>query len=193
MFLAVPFILRRPLVILDEPTIRLDVSTRNRVQQTLREILNRRQGTTVLLATHDMNEAERLCDRIGIIDQGRPMTRDDAKRLALVQTALTGFDPPPTLSRNSELDAKLQDGLQSFTIGISKTGNEADSGHLILAILQSLASVGLPPKQITVEEPSLEEAFMDVIGQAQCRPKPEEFKEDALDAVQQISNRFFPW
>ncbi|MFF2042245.1 ATP-binding cassette domain-containing protein [Kitasatospora sp. NPDC058170] len=55
---------------LDEPTIGLDVVSKGRVREFLREV-NREQGTTVLLTTHDLTDIEQLCDRVMVIDHGR--------------------------------------------------------------------------------------------------------------------------
>jgi ABC-2 type transport system ATP-binding protein len=58
------------LLLLDEPTTGLDPRSKREVQAVVRE-LNREHGTTILLTTHDMQEAESLCDRIAIIDSGK--------------------------------------------------------------------------------------------------------------------------
>lgn len=73
-----------PLLLLDEPTTGLDPRSRRDVQSYL-EDLRREQGTTILLTTHDMAEAERLCDRIGFIAHGRLVaegTADELKQTA---------------------------------------------------------------------------------------------------------------
>ncbi len=62
-YLALPFIIQPEVLILDEPTVYLDVFTRREVWSAIRE-LSKDFGTTVLLTTHNLNEAERLCDRI---------------------------------------------------------------------------------------------------------------------------------
>jgi ABC-2 type transport system ATP-binding protein len=58
------------LLLLDEPTTGLDPRSKHEVQAVVRE-LNEQQGTTILLTTHDMGEAEALCHRIAIVDNGR--------------------------------------------------------------------------------------------------------------------------
>ncbi len=71
-----------PLLLLDEPTTGLDPKSRRDVQSYL-EDLRREQGTTILLTTHDMAEAERLCDRIGFIAHGRLVAEGTAGELKL--------------------------------------------------------------------------------------------------------------
>jgi ABC-2 type transport system ATP-binding protein len=77
-------LLSRPrLLLLDEPTIGLDPRSKREVQAVVRE-LNEQNGTTILLTTHDMSEAEALCHRIAIVDKGKIVALDtpqDLKRL----------------------------------------------------------------------------------------------------------------
>jgi ABC-2 type transport system ATP-binding protein len=89
-----------PLLLLDEPTTGLDPKSRRDVQSFL-EDLQQREGTTILLTTHDMAEAERLCVRIGFLAHGKLVaegTASDLKRIAGAETlddafiALTGED-----------------------------------------------------------------------------------------------------
>ena len=61
------------LLLLDEPTTGLDPRSKREVQRVIREMRDE-EGTTVLLTTHDMEEAERLCDRVGILHEGRIIT-----------------------------------------------------------------------------------------------------------------------
>lgn len=69
-------LLSRPkLLLLDEPTTGLDPRSKREVQAVVRE-LNERHGTTILLTTHDMGEAEALCHRIAIVDNGRIVALD---------------------------------------------------------------------------------------------------------------------
>ncbi|HEX3033107.1 MAG TPA: ATP-binding cassette domain-containing protein [Bacillota bacterium] len=67
--LAAAFLHQPPLVFLDEPTIGLDVLAKAKIRQFLQEI-NDRQGTTILLTTHDLGDIEALCNRVAIVDQG---------------------------------------------------------------------------------------------------------------------------
>ena len=69
-----------PVLLLDEPTTGLDPKSRRDVQ-TFLEDRRRREGTTILLTTHDMAEAERLCARIGFLAHGRLVAEGTAERL----------------------------------------------------------------------------------------------------------------
>jgi ABC-2 type transport system ATP-binding protein len=74
-------LLSRPrLLLLDEPTTGLDPRSKREVQAVVRE-LNKEHGTTILLTTHDMNEADELCERIAIIDGGKIVALDTPQAL----------------------------------------------------------------------------------------------------------------
>ena len=77
-----------PLLLLDEPTTGLDPKSRRDVQAFL-EDLRRREGTTILLTTHDMAEAERLCARIGFLAHGRLVAEGTAEGLRRQASAAT--------------------------------------------------------------------------------------------------------
>lgn len=78
--IARALLINPPLLLLDEPTTGLDPRSRRDVQSYLEE-LRREEGTTILLTTHDMAEAERLCDRIGFISKGRLVAEGTAQEL----------------------------------------------------------------------------------------------------------------
>ncbi len=70
LYLALPLIIQAPMIVLDEPTVRVDVITRREIHQIIRDKLCREMGSTVLLTTHNMLEAERVCDRVAILSHG---------------------------------------------------------------------------------------------------------------------------
>jgi len=85
--IARALVINPPLLLLDEPTTGLDPKSRRDVQAFLEE-LRSREGTTILLTTHDMNEAERLCARIGFLAHGKLIAEGTAAALKrLAQTA----------------------------------------------------------------------------------------------------------
>ena len=99
------------MLILDEPTTGLDPQIRHLIWARLRELRN--HGTTVLLTTHYMEEAERLCDRLAIIDHGRILAEDAPRRLVAGEVEPSvievrtgpGAAPPPELVRHARLEA----------------------------------------------------------------------------------------
>jgi ABC-2 type transport system ATP-binding protein len=86
--IARALVINPPLLLLDEPTTGLDPKSRRDVQEFLEE-LRAREGTTILLTTHDMTEAERLCARIGFLAHGKLIAEGTATELKLRANAET--------------------------------------------------------------------------------------------------------
>lgn len=80
------------LLLLDEPTTGLDPHSKRDVQAFIHEIRSK-HDTTVLLTTHDMDEADRLCDRIAIIDEGKIIALDAPGGLKKLASPQNGHDP----------------------------------------------------------------------------------------------------
>jgi ABC-2 type transport system ATP-binding protein len=80
------------ILLLDEPTTGLDPRSKREVQAVVRE-LNEEHGTTILLTTHDMTEAENLCDRVAIMDGGQVVALDTPEQLKKLIPSQNGHDP----------------------------------------------------------------------------------------------------
>src|ERR1039458_10685340 len=119
LFLALPLINRPPLLVLDEPTAGLDPQGRRNLRSLIREM--RSDGRTVLLSTHDLQEADELCDRIAIVDSGRVVAvaspaeligRSESPARLIVRTdpclARTVVDALPGVMRSEEHTSELQ-------------------------------------------------------------------------------------
>jgi ABC-2 type transport system ATP-binding protein len=91
-FLTAPILL-----LLDEPTTGLDPRSKQDVQAFIRELRDTHDAT-ILLTTHDMEEADALCDRIAVIDGGRVVSQDTAEGLKAAVTSLLDLDHPATLT-----------------------------------------------------------------------------------------------
>ncbi len=154
------------LVLLDEPTAGLDVESRVELHEMMREL--RRGGTTIVLSTHDMAEAEKLCDRIGIIIAGRLAIEGTPQqvtaagdrrtkiRVASMQgtiradaPALAGAEPA-----NGSAEAHDDDGYAAYW-----SDRPADS---VTAILDYLKRNNDELVDLRVERPSLEERFVEI-------------------------------
>jgi ABC-2 type transport system ATP-binding protein len=94
-------------VFLDEPTTGLDPQARRNLWELIREI--RQQGTTVVITTHYMDEAENLCDRVAIVEKGRIIALDTPDRL-IDQLVASGFERPREVKK-----ANLEDVFLSLT------------------------------------------------------------------------------
>jgi ABC-2 type transport system ATP-binding protein len=164
--IAVGLLHRPKLLVLDEPTVGVDPQSRNAILESV-EALGR-EGMAILYTTHYMEEAERLCDRVGIIDQGQ--IRAEGTRRELV--ALIGQRDKVQLSASGDLLAGAaalasQAGVVHATPregGVELVVDEA-RGKLP-ALLQAAADAGLGITAVEVVEPDLEAVFLHLTGRA---------------------------
>jgi ABC-2 type transport system ATP-binding protein len=156
LFVALAVVNAPQLVFLDEMTTGLDPTARRVAWDLIRQM--REQGTTVVLVTHFMDEAEELCDRLAIVHDGRVVALDTPARLAALHA------PPPTVTFTlDEPDTDLQylygvEGVEA----VVRTGCDVSiSGHgaLLAHVAAALVGHGLAPADLDVRRGSLEEAF----------------------------------
>ncbi len=143
-------------VFLDEPTAALDPQARRNLWDVLREIS--RQGRTVVLTTHYMDEAEVLCDRVAIMDAGRIL------RLGPPAVLVRGLDAPSRISIPSGAltveDAQALPGAdQAADDGVSLTVTTRDPSAVIAAIAARDALDG-----VQIHGATLEDVFLQVTG-----------------------------
>jgi len=148
-----------PVLVLDEPTAGVDVELRWHLWEMV-AALNAR-GTTILLTTHYLEEAERLCDRIAIINQGRLAACDTTANL------LKRVDSKKiTVALATTLPTKLPAGLAAFAPvtlpdnRLSFTGKA--SANPVGLILDAVRAAGLEIRDITTEETDLEDIFLQL-------------------------------
>ncbi len=151
-----------PVLILDEPTAGVDVELRRSLWEYVREL--HAAGTTIILTTHYLEEAEELCDEIAIVNHGeiiaseptpQLLKRLDHKTLVIdPREALTAV--PDTLS---DLDADLrEDGALVITYRSSETG--------IGRLLDRVRDAGIGIADLETEEPDLEDVFVAMTSDA---------------------------
>jgi lipooligosaccharide transport system ATP-binding protein len=143
------------LLILDEPTTGLDPGVRQALWAKIRDL--RRAGTTVLLTTHYMDEAERLCDEVAIFARGRIDTAGSPPELIARHLAPEAIelDCPP------ELETALLDGLPRLRTGSRVIAYTADAAP----VLERLRHVALPASVRPIVRPTnLEDVFLAVTG-----------------------------
>lgn len=155
---ALALIGRPQVAILDELTTGLDPHARREAWDLVRQV--RASGVTILLVTHLMEEAERLCDRIAVIADGTVVaTGTPAELAASVRTGRTlSFVP----------DGPVPDGLLDAIPGVH--GISLVEGRLVLHgtnqmvqdVLVALAGAGLRADALRLEAPNLEDAFLDL-------------------------------
>ncbi|CAN5757170.1 linearmycin resistance ATP-binding protein LnrL [soil metagenome] len=154
------------LLVLDEPTVGVDPQSRNAILRNVEELSG--AGLAVLYTTHYMEEAERLCDRVGIIDEGE--IKAEGTRRELV--ALLGEKDHVTLSGTGNLGAaaaKLEElpSVESTSIRESQIRMivSGASGQLPL-ILQVAAAAEASITGVDIVEPDLEAVFLKLTGKA---------------------------
>jgi len=160
-------LLHKPaLLVLDEPTVGVDPQSRNAILSSVADL--GREGMAVLYTTHYMEEAERLCDRIGIIDEGRIKAEGTRRELValvgqkdrvdLVASGAVG----PAVTALQALDfveeATLGDGTIELVVDEARN-------HLP-GILQTAAEHGAIVRSVEVVEPDLEAVFLHLTGKA---------------------------
>jgi ABC-2 type transport system ATP-binding protein len=145
-----------PVLILDEPTAGVDVELRRSLWVYVREL--HAAGTTIILTTHYLEEAEELCDSIAIVNHGEIVAAEPTpnllKRLDYKTLAITPKQPltavPDTLSA---LDAALRDdGTLALTYRTSETG--------ISRLLEQVKTAGVGIADLVTEAPDLEDVFL---------------------------------
>jgi ABC-2 type transport system ATP-binding protein len=162
-------LLHQPTVIfMDEPTIGLDVSTRRMLWDIVTGV-HKEFGVTVLLTTHYIEEADALCDRIAIIDQGRILAEGTPSELKsrvkadIVQlTTAEGLDPSLVSAIPGVQDVRAQGNDWLIRV--------ASSEQFLPLLFRTIQPDQI--KRISVEKPSLETVFLDVTGRRLGEDEP---------------------
>lgn len=163
--LAASLISSPPLLFLDEPTTGLDPRTRAQMWDTIRRLVA--QGSTVLLTTQYLDEADQLCDRIAVIDHGKVIadgTADELKSsIGSSSLQLTLREPTRFAEARSIVAQHLGVEVQITPESGRLTAPMADSSQTP-DILIRLRDNGIDVDEITVTKPSLDEVFMTITG-----------------------------
>jgi ABC-2 type transport system ATP-binding protein len=148
------------IAILDELTTGLDPQARRDTWALIAGI--RASGTTVLLVTHFMEEAERLCDRVAVIDSGAIVAIDNPAALAASFDDEQRIRFRPSRPLDDQLLARLPDVTDVRRQGetVLVTGN----ANMLNAVTSVLATSGIVAQQLRVEQSSLEDAFVALTG-----------------------------
>lgn len=149
-----------PVIILDEPTAGLDVATRSELHTLMKEL--KEQGRTIILATHDMAEAEKLADRVSILLRGVIVATGSPIELTATGSGFTKVSVRTEQSLLEKNGANFpavakKSVLEDYTIYFS-----ADPGPTVSAILDYLHTEGDKLIDLRVERPTLEERFLEI-------------------------------
>ncbi|BFV56801.1 ABC transporter ATP-binding protein [Kitasatospora sp. CMC57] len=161
--LAMAVVGRPELVFLDEPTAGLDPQARRATWELVRDL--RRDGVTVVLTTHHLDEAEQLADRVAIVDGGKVIAEGTVEELCRGGSESSlHFDGPAGLDLGS-LHKVLPDGASATEPSPGSYRVEAPLDPALLATVTAwCASAGVLPERLTVRRRSLEDVFLELTG-----------------------------
>jgi ABC-2 type transport system ATP-binding protein len=162
--LAASLMTRPPVLFLDEPTTGLDPTSRQRVWEAIRELLD--DGVTVLLTTQYLEEADALAYRIVVVDHGRVIA--DGTPLELKQASRSAH-LVLTLSRPDPGAVRALGPLVAGAIHVSEDGRRISAGvdaasGLATKVVRALDAAGVPVDNIEVRQPSLDDVFFSLTG-----------------------------
>lgn len=158
--LALALVNEPKIVFLDEPTTGLDPQSRRVLWDLIREL--RDQGKTVVLTTHYMEEAEALCHRVGIVDNGRLVALDTPNKLIINLAGISSITTSANLPLNEfqQLPTVIQAQHDGYKLSI-QTHDVAATLRSILDLAQK-HSASL--NDLHIQQPSLEDVFLNLTG-----------------------------
>jgi ABC-2 type transport system ATP-binding protein len=164
--IAIGLLHRPSLLVLDEPTVGVDPQSRNAILSSVEELGD--AGMAILYTTHYMEEAERLCDRVGIIDEGH--LRAEGTRRELV--ALVGQRDRIAVSAAGDLAAGAA-AAHAFPAVHEATPREGgldilvtEARRMLPRLLEAVSGAGVEIRSVEVIEPDLEAVFLHLTGKA---------------------------
>ncbi|HEX6339619.1 MAG TPA: ATP-binding cassette domain-containing protein [Umezawaea sp.] len=160
--LAMSLVSNPEVIFLDEPTTGLDPVSRSTVWDAVKDLVT--SGTTVVLTTQYLEEADRLADHVALLHRGRVAvqgTTDEVKSRVGGHRLTLGFTAEPDAARAAELlSAQQVDG--PLTLGLPSDGTAAHQHH----VLDTLRAAGVPVATVGSHRPTLDDVFLAFTGGA---------------------------
>ena len=152
-----------PVIVLDEPTAGVDVELRQTLWQFVSD-LNKRLGSTVLLTTHYLEEAEALCTRIAMLKQGQVVALESTSSLlARSSSQVLRFKTDAALPADLAGQARITGRVVQLP---------ADDALAVERTLARLREAGVTPEDIEIRKPDLEDVFLALTGTASAVTAP---------------------
>jgi ABC-2 type transport system ATP-binding protein len=162
-----------PILVLDEPTAGVDIELRQQLWDYVRGL--NKQGVTVVLTTHYLEEAEQLCDRIAIIHHGEVIANEPTRELiakAQEKAVVVSFDRDiaevPTNACFEDIAL-----VDERTLEITFRKDKVNAGE----VLAALTADGLSIVDVTTRDPDLEDVFLSLVAADQKKPTPSRERE----------------
>ena len=164
LFIALALLPNPKLIFLDELTTGLDPQARHAIWELVRQVQS--EGTTVMLTTHFMEEAEKLCDRVAILDHGRIVALDTPSGLihALDAEERIVFNLKGTLPAdfNAALSGETRVEVQGERVVVH--GKNGRKTPLVSEVVNLLGARGIQFSDLQTEQPTLEDVFLNLTG-----------------------------
>ncbi len=167
-------LMTKPAVLfLDEPTIGFDIQTRMRMWEYLREI--KREGTTIFLTTHYMEEADQLSDRISIIDNGKIIVTGTADELKnklgkdLIYLETSDNKTVAEILRAIESVKTVTEDTKSLRVLLG-----VDVTHVLPLIMEKIRQAGIEITTVNIKKPSMDDVFVHYTGHGLREGEPQE-------------------
>ncbi|MBS4174420.1 ATP-binding cassette domain-containing protein [Bacillus sp. FJAT-49736] len=163
--LAASLIAQPPLIFLDEPTTGLDPRTRNQMWDTIRRLV--KTGSTVLLTTQYLQEADELADRIAVIDRGHVVAEGTVNELkasvgtSSLQLSIKDSEDIAFARQIVERVLEVQSAVSPEGGKITAPMTNADR---VTDLLIALRETGIPLAELSVQKPTLDEVFLTITG-----------------------------
>ena len=181
--LAASLIAQPPLIFLDEPTTGLDPRTRAQMWDTIRELVS--TGSTVLLTTQYLDEADQLADRIAVIDRGRVVaegTADDLKASVGTATLQLRLADPADLA---VAEARIRNAIGVQPVSSAERAwltVPLQDPERVTDLLIDLRDAGIRLAEFGVQKPTLDEVFLAITGHGADSTTAAEAEKDEVHA-----------
>ena len=176
--LAASLISQPPLIFLDEPTTGLDPRTRAQMWETIRRLVA--SGSTILLTTQYLDEADQLADRIAVIDRGVVVaegTADELKATVGNSSLQLAIADPAQLTRAREIVEQVLQVTATVSPEARQINAPMTSPDTVTDLLVRLREEGIAVAELSVQKPTLDEVFLTITGRSASAEESESQRE----------------